>query len=72
MSYSFGATVKVCVCTLPVRDTYHYEVPHASSLSHQRGDATAAGHQHDLDGLSVKKVVQQLGGLAWVTLGGQE
>lgn len=52
-------------------DTHHYEVPHASGFGHQRGDAAAAGHQNDLDGLGVQKVVQQLGGFSWVTLQGQ-
>ncbi len=51
--------------------THHYEVPHASRFSHQRGDAAAAGHQDDLDGLGVQKVIQQLGGFTWVTLEGQ-
>lgn len=54
-----------------VKRTHHDEVPHASSFSHQRGDATAAGHQHDLDGLGVQKVIQQLGSFPWVTLEGQ-
>lgn len=52
-------------------DTHHYEVPHASSFGHQCGDAAAAGHQNDLDGLGVQKVVQQLGGFSRVTLQGQ-
>lgn len=51
-----------------VKDTHHYEVPHASSFGHQRGDAAAAGHQDDLNGLGVQKVIQQLGGFPWVTL----
>lgn len=49
-------------------DTHHYEVPHASGFGHQRGDAAAAGHQDDLDGLRVQKVIKQLGGFSWVTL----
>lgn len=53
------------------RDTHHDEVPHASGLGHQRGDAAAAGQQDDLDGLRVQEVVQQLGGFSGVTLQGQ-
>lgn len=53
------------------RNTHHDEVPHASSFRHQRGDAAAAGHQDDLNGLRVQKVIQQLGGFSWVTLEGQ-
>lgn len=62
-----------CICTLVqiVKDAHHNEVPHASSFGHQRGDAAAAGHQDDLDGLGVQKVIQQLSGFSWVTLEGQ-
>lgn len=58
-------------CFVHVRtetDTHHNEVPHASSFGHQCGDAAAAGHQDNLNGLRVEKVIQQLGGLPWVTL----
>lgn len=48
--------------------THHDEVPHARRFRHQRGDAAAAGHQHDFDGLRVEEVIEQLGGLSWVTL----
>lgn len=48
--------------------SYHYEVPHASSLSHQGGHRTATWHQHDFNGLCVQKVIKQLGGLTWITL----
>lgn len=54
------------------RWTHHDEVPHASRLGHDGGNAAAAGHQHDLDGLRVQEVVKQFGGLAWVALEGQE
>lgn len=56
---------------ISTKDTHHDEVPHASSFRHQRGDAAAAGHQDDLNGLGVQKVIQQLGGFSWVTLEGQ-
>lgn len=48
--------------------THHDEVPHACGFSHQRGDATAAGHQDDFKGLRVEEVIEQLGGFPWVTL----
>lgn len=60
-----------CTSVDTVKDTHHYEVPHASRFGHQRGDAAAAGHQDDLNGLGVQKVIQQLGGFSWVTLEGQ-
>lgn len=48
--------------------TYHYEVPHTSSLSHQRGHGAAAWHQYNFNRLCVQKVIQQLGSLTGITL----
>lgn len=61
----------MCTFVWRVKETHHYEVPHASSFGHDGGDTAAARHQDDLDGLGVQKVVQQLGRFTRVTLEGQ-
>lgn len=47
---------------------YHNEVPHAGRLSNQGGHGATTRHQDDFNGLRVQKVIQQLGGLAGITL----
>lgn len=48
--------------------TYHDQVPHFSSLSHKRGDATAAREHHNLSGMGVEKLIQNFCAQAWHTL----
>lgn len=48
--------------------SYHYEVPHSSSLSHQRWHGAAARHQHNFNGVCIQEVVEQLGSFAWIAL----